>query len=251
MNYALCSAIGALVGVSELISRYKDEPMRVFTAWGAWFYIAVNCGAAAISLWLTRSFDLSFGAPEGQARTILQVLVSGLGAMAFLRSSFLKPKVDGKVRLLGPGAILDAFLLAAEESVDRRQGARRARIVAPIMAPISFNAAYKPLVEHCIELMQNMPTGKAQELRKSVQSLSREDATEASKTLRLGLKLMNAVGPKLLEEAVKSVVNFAEKPQGSQIASTVGQLPDSGSNAAIPPSEEFEEFGNGVQEGNK
>ncbi|TWG00341.1 hypothetical protein FHX73_114216 [Kitasatospora viridis] len=189
--------------------------MRVFAAWGAWFYIAINAAAAVLALWLTRSFDLSFGAQDEQSRMILQILVSGLGAMAFLRSSFANPKVEGKVKLLGPGAILDAFLRVAEESVDRRHGARRARIVAPIMAPISFTPSYRPLVEHCIELMPNMPAAKAQQLRKDVDSLSREDTSEAYKTLRLGLKLMNAVGPKLLDEAVKSVVNFADNSSES------------------------------------
>ncbi|MFI9101685.1 hypothetical protein ACIGXA_14295 [Streptomyces fildesensis] len=213
MNYVFCIAIGVIVGFSELVSRYKDEPLRVLSAWGTWFYLVLNGASAALALYLTCVFGLSFGATNPNSRTVVQVLASGLGAMALLRSSFANPKVDGKIKLLGPSAILEAFLHAAEDSVDRRQGVRRARIVAPIMAPISFDLAYKPLVEHCIALMQNMPDAKAQILRKDVQALAKEDIPEVHKTLRLGLKLLNAVGPKMLDEAVKSMGDSIKSPQ--------------------------------------
>jgi len=205
MPYFICACIGVAVGASELVTRYRDEPIKAFGAIAAWAYVAVNAGAAIGALYLVKTFQLSMGMKEAGSRAAVQVMVSGISAMAIVRSSIVNPKLDGKVKIVGPAAILDSFLNSATRSIDKRQGVRLSRKVTPIMQNVSFEAARRPLVDICIELMPNMPTAEVQQLRKEVAELAQEDETSLHKTLRLGFKLYKAVGENILREAVESL----------------------------------------------
>ena len=47
LDWVAVALLGGLVGTSELISRYKDDPWAAIRNWPARFYIAIN-GAASV-----------------------------------------------------------------------------------------------------------------------------------------------------------------------------------------------------------
>lgn len=55
--------IGVLVGVAELLSRYRDAPLSVLRAVAAPLYILVNGGFAVAALW---ALDLGDPPPVGR-----------------------------------------------------------------------------------------------------------------------------------------------------------------------------------------
>ena len=52
LDCAAAAVLGGVVGSSELISRYKDDPWAAIKSWPAIFYIAINCAASVCALGL-------------------------------------------------------------------------------------------------------------------------------------------------------------------------------------------------------
>lgn len=80
------AARGAIVGVSEIASRYRDEPMRATVSRYGLAYVAVNSLVAALVYGLLVRYPTQlFPAVAGDS--LLSALVAGFGAMVLLRSS--------------------------------------------------------------------------------------------------------------------------------------------------------------------
>src|ERR1700694_4733041 len=102
--YALVFVLGGLLGLTEILGRYIESPASALKSSGAFFYVLVNASASALALFL-----LARLAPE-ITNPITQVLLSVLGAMAFLRSSVFRAKVGNEDVAIGPAIILDTLL---------------------------------------------------------------------------------------------------------------------------------------------
>src|SRR5215213_8118995 len=83
----LVAAIGAFVGITDIIRRYRDSPQRAVATQPAWLYIAVNAAASMIALVLIWTFNWTFERDSPQATYVTQILVAGLSAMILFRSS--------------------------------------------------------------------------------------------------------------------------------------------------------------------
>src|SRR5260370_36236847 len=81
LDWAVVAVLGGVVGASELISRYKDNPWAAIKNWPAIFYIAINCAASVGALGLIHAYGWF-----GQSRWT-QVLMGGGSGMAFFRSA--------------------------------------------------------------------------------------------------------------------------------------------------------------------
>ena len=46
LDWAAAAVLGGLVGTSELISRYKDDPAASIKAWSGILYITINSAAS-------------------------------------------------------------------------------------------------------------------------------------------------------------------------------------------------------------
>src|SRR6185503_11135223 len=85
-NYFVVLAIGAVVGSTELMSRYRDAPFLPLLSLPGIVYIVLNGGAAILAYYL-----LGVVAPEqfggdAQKTQVYRVLLSSLGAMTIFRS---------------------------------------------------------------------------------------------------------------------------------------------------------------------
>jgi hypothetical protein len=52
----LAALLGALVGSTELVSRYKDAPLEALVTGPATFYVLMNAAVSALALWLAIEF---------------------------------------------------------------------------------------------------------------------------------------------------------------------------------------------------
>jgi hypothetical protein len=113
LDWVAVALIGGIVGTSELISRYKDDPWAAVRSWPARFYIGVNCAASMGALGLIHANGWF-----GPARWT-QILMAGVSAMAFFRTSLFVVRAGDRDVAVGPNGFLQIFLAAADRAVDR------------------------------------------------------------------------------------------------------------------------------------
>jgi hypothetical protein len=198
LDSAAAAVLGGVVGVSELISRYKDDPWAAIKSWPAAFYLAINSAASVGALLLM---------PEGWLglSRLLRILMAGVSAMAFFRTSLFVVRAGDRDIGVGPSGFLQLFLGAADRAVDRRRAAARSDAVARVMKGVDFTKASKALPFYCTGLMQNVSKEDQQELGRALKDLDERPADPNVKALRLGIELINVVGVDVLTTAVKSI----------------------------------------------
>ncbi len=205
MGYLLASCLGALVAFGELISRYRDSPRRALLGSApAWLYCAINAAASVAALSLIHMFHLTFG-QQGDGAEWVQVLVAGLSAMAFFRTSLFTVRQGDQDLGIGPVSFLQVILGAVDRAVDRRRASARAEEVGELMNGLSFDKSFVSLPAYCLALMQNVSSEDQKQLAQSVVVLREMQMPEPVKLRILGIYLLNAVGPAALQSAVKSL----------------------------------------------
>jgi hypothetical protein len=202
--YVAVAAFGAGVGASELIARYRDAPFLALRTGAARWYIFVNCAAALAAYTIIVSFDWSFGAEPGQ-KAWVQALVAGFSSMVFFRSSLLTMRIGDTDVPFGPGIFFQVLLFATDRECDRARAGPRSDLVNQIMKGVSFDQARDALPSYCFELMQNVPASEQQRFRQVVDALASSRMRDNVKVLNLGLMLMNVVGSRVLNAAVRAL----------------------------------------------
>jgi hypothetical protein len=206
--YALVSVLGAGVAIGELVSRYRDSPIRAVLTPSALLYVVINAGASAGALAIARAFDWHFGA-EGSANSaavqVTQALVAGFGAIAFFRSSLFIVRVGNQDVGMGPSAFLQSVLEAADRGVDRGEANVRSSVVSDVMQNVEFEKAFESLPAYCLALMQNVPEGVQTQVGRQVDAMRGGKMSDSAKALLLGLLLMNVVGGAVLRSAVSGL----------------------------------------------
>jgi hypothetical protein len=208
LAWFVVALLGGALGTAELMSRYRDSPIKAIGTWPAILYILINIGASAGAYALAQVFGWSF--PLGNAKTPASnewslVLICGLSAMALFRSSLFVRRVGDRDVGVGPISFLQVFLNAADAEVDRGRAVDRAAKVTAVMKNVRYEKAQKVLPPFCLALMQNLSDDVQRDLARSLQLLDGNSMPSDQKTRLLGLELVNVVGLAVLEHAVSSL----------------------------------------------
>ena len=206
VSYTICGVIGGATGIIELVSRYKDDPISAIRCNSAIVYIAVNIIASLISLLLLKTFAAELLGPSGDSATIItEILVAGLGAMGFLRTSIFNISVASERVAVGPAALLEVLLSAADRAVDRQRASARATAVDDMgWDCVSYKKAKVALPAYCFALMQNVSAKEQTIVSKHINTLEGDKLstlTSKQKLRLVVLALMNVVGETVLKEA--------------------------------------------------
>ncbi|WP_327000986.1 hypothetical protein OHA72_38465 [Dactylosporangium sp. NBC_01737] len=215
-SYLISFALGGLVSLGEVISRYRDRPVAALKTPGAFVYLALNGVAGVCALWMARTFNVTFGAQGASAETV-QLLVASLGAIAFLRTSLFIVRVGDADVGIGPSSVLTTLLNAADRSVDRKRAASRSKEVVDLMKNVDFMAASIALPTLCLALLQNLDPDDQQALAEDINSLVQSPMSDRQKSLALGLKLMNLAGPEVLRSAVEALGDEIQRVQVARV----------------------------------
>lgn len=202
---------GAAVGAAELISRYKDNPMRALLTAPGFFYVFLNAAGSGIALYLIYVFRGQLGFvdetgkwPDDPGTLVKAVLIAGSASLVFFRSAIFKFRVGDSDLAIGPSIVLDTLSAAADRAVDRNMAGPRAVLVHELMADIAFEKAAAILSQHCVALMQNVSSEESQRIVGIMNKLRADkDIPDKIKTLNLGLALLSVVGEKVLRTAVE------------------------------------------------
>lgn len=198
------AGLGALIGITDIISRYRDEPDNALGTLPSAFYLFVNALASALTLASVRAFGWNFGL-QGQQAAWTQVLVAGFGAMAILRTSLWNIQVGDQTVPIGLKSFLDTILGTVDRAVDRKRAQQRATSVSTIMKDVDFDKSAQALPSYCFGLLQNLAPDEQDKFARKVALLTAAPMNNRVKALLLGLSLMNLVGEKVLETAVANL----------------------------------------------
>ncbi|MBU8900999.1 hypothetical protein KRR26_35930 [Corallococcus sp. M34] len=203
--------------MGELVSRYRDMPFKAVANRYAVFYIGLNAVASALALLAILSLSIDFGMGAGNASTkqglvqMVQVLVAGFGAMAVFRSSAFVARIGDQDVGIGPSAFLNILLGSTDRAVDRHRAKARAECVAKSMKDVSFLQTNVALPTLALALMQNLPKEEGEKLAAELDSLRKDETlSDGTKSLCMGLALMNAVGEGVLTAAIDAVKTTLE-----------------------------------------
>lgn len=197
--------IGALVATGELTSRYKDDPVKAIFSVPAGVYVAINGLASVGALALAHVFGWHFGATDGRIR-IIQVLVTGFGAIALFRTSLFNVTVEDQVIGAGPSILLNVILTAVDRAVDRGRALDRSQKVTEIMKDISFDDSADSISLFCFELMQNALPADKDVITATISKLRdplNKAVPDQVKSYIFGLSLLGLVGEKVLRDAIQ------------------------------------------------
>jgi len=203
-DYAAVAILGALVGIAELASRYRDAPRDALYTRPAVVYVVLNTAASLMALALIRGYGWTFGSSGGSQRWT-QLLVAGVGAMALFRTSLFTVRAGDRDIGVGPGSFFQIFRDSADREVDRLRAGERSRVVGKVMNGVAYQKASQGLIPYCLALMQNVPTEEQQKVIHAVKLLDSEKIDEDIKVRILGLHLLNVIGPDVLSSAVEAL----------------------------------------------
>lgn len=206
LPYFFTGVIGAIVAISEIVSRYRDDPLDATTSRAGVAYILINVGVSACVLFLIRDVFAALGTPDPGAefqQTVTYILVAGASAMAILRTSLMTVHVYGNDIQVGLAAIIDVFRVAVDRDVDRLRAGPRAKNVAKTMDNVSFERARTTLTSAALSSMQNVSADERAQIEQRIAAIAQQaDRSDSSKAIELGLILGSVVGFENLETLV-------------------------------------------------
>lgn len=218
----ISAVLGVLLAISELVARYRDDPAAAILSIPAVVYVTANAAAGAGALYLIRVFGWSFGT-TGAAREVSQVLVAGLGSAALFRASFFNIPAGEQIIAVGPSAILNIILAAADRAVDRQRAVIRAARAAELMNEISFNDSAEELLAYCTAAMQNASPGEAKAIENRISELRGKGLSDRVKSCILGLELLTLVGDQVLRQ-ITGQLKAAQEESTSASGLTTAEL---------------------------
>jgi hypothetical protein len=205
----IVGGLGACVGGGEVVSRYRDAPMRALTSLPGIFYVVLNAVVAVAALGFVRTFDLKFGLAadtSGNQLRWVRIIAAGTGAMAVMRSALFTVRAGEQDVAVGPAGFLQIIMGAVDREVDRKRAQERAPLVNEIMFGIAFEKAVNALPAFCFALMQNLDEDDQERFGEQLKGLrDAQGMADDAKCLNLGLALMNVVGEEVLRAAVEQL----------------------------------------------
>lgn len=195
---------GAFLGLSELINRYNSFN-KIFKNLYSWIYIGINFLASISVYFIIKKYKFNIGSIGEHEIGI--IIFAGLGAMAFLRSSFFNYKsANGQVIAVGPAAILTVFLRAAESEFDRIISNENVNLISKLMKGIPFMSASQDLPLIILAAMRALSSEEQKTLSDDILKLVNDStSTTEAKNIAMGTILIKYTGLELLTTAVKSL----------------------------------------------
>ncbi len=204
LGYVVAALLGALVGVVEVLQRYRAEPFRALSnLWGLG-YTAFNGGVALIAFFvLTRASQLTDDTAD--LDLLSSSAAAGFGSAAVLRAKLMNIKLgDGKELALGPELIVQTFLSVIDRELDRYRARERYTIVRELFAGIDFELAKARLPLQVFGAMQTVSEEENEKLMARIAEVDGLKTIDSQdKAYQLGFYLLDLVGEEFLTDVLK------------------------------------------------
>lgn len=196
-TYYLLLAIvfGAMVGASEIMSRYRDEPFRAIFSPPGRIYMLLNGLISAFAYLLLLKYR-SAVLPALSTDNLMTSVFAGFGAMMFMRSKLFSFRTEGGESFsVGPDAVLSTFLNSVNRRVDRFLSDIRQDIVYQEAVTILRPEDAPKFLEIYLTAYQNIPADEKKGLAEDIQAvLNRTDLDPKLKLMAISFGFMNIGG---------------------------------------------------------
>jgi hypothetical protein len=244
---------GGLVGISEIASRYRDEPLKAVMSPYGLIYCLLNGYIAVLAFFLIIHFPGTFGSLS--KNDFLAALTAGFGSTIVMRSRIAIIKTaDGNEESVGPDYVIKIILQIIDTNIDRWRAVRRQVILGKNLAAIKklgdFSTAWLYL-SASLFAFQNLDDARKKTLRDTYNDYQTQKAgSEDIKRLGLGFIFLTLVGESNFSAVIENAANLSSDAPATSILNlptpsvpadlatptpAVPPLKDSASGSSIPP----------------
>lgn len=203
--YCAAGALAALASASELMARFKDEPLKVLLRLSGATYLVLNAALAAVVL-----LGLRFASePKTATLALEQVFLAGFGARVIARTKVVGFRgKDGEAEEIGPGAAFEQLLAAVSREADRDRAAERLDAVSSLLEGIPWEWARVAFVAEMAGAMQDLTEAEQTHIKENFGVIAGSaDLDDATRLDLLGFLVLNYAG----EEFLKRLVTLYKK----------------------------------------
>lgn len=187
---------GALVAVSEISSRYKDEPLQACLSPYGIVYVVLNGTISLAALVLILHFNAQFGSIANDP--ILAALTAGFGSSAVMRTRLAVLKGDdNKDVSIGPDFVLKILLSTVDKYVDRYRAVRRQALVVELLDKMRGLGPFKDAanyLSYALLAFQNIDPAFKEQLSQTFNSYDRAVLPIDIKFMAMGFIFIDLVG---------------------------------------------------------
>jgi ABC-type transport system involved in multi-copper enzyme maturation permease subunit len=199
---------GALVGLSEILSRYRDEPILAATTASGVAYLMLNGVIALAAFAVMRRYSTAVF-PAVKDDLFLTAIVAGFGGMTVFRSKlFTYRATDGKEYAIGPAIVLDTVLRTIDHKIDRRRATERQARVTAAFAELNDFEHVSNYIEASLNSFQNLTIDEKREITDVIEQYRKSVWPAELKIMALGFAFLNIAGEENFDEVVRNVRAF-------------------------------------------
>jgi len=228
--YCYTFMLGMATAFAEIISKFRDEPIKTLRMPHALLYHMLNGAIAAFALKILVVFSGPEVIANGQAQ-FKSVVAAGLGSMLIMRSKLFNIKqLGGEDIAFGPEQIVKIYFRFMEAAIDRVRAQDRIEFVKKHLGNINPAKVFE-YSETMLLASQALEDKARQECIQGIQQLNTGNlATLSAKTrsYRLGFLLLNNMGEDFVTKVFENAPPdwLLEAPvQESKAPTIVDKLP--------------------------
>jgi hypothetical protein len=181
----LSGVLGISVGIAEIVSRYRDEPMRALRSAPALTYLGLNALVSVCAYGLLTHYSKTLF-PALAKDPLMRSVTAGFGAMAVLRSKFFTLRTEkGEDVGVGPDAAISAFLSTADRGIDRARAKRRLDLVFKSAGKVSRVEYVKDFIKVSLLSFQNLSDSEKEEINKKIDDIYADNSKFPNSDLKL------------------------------------------------------------------
>jgi hypothetical protein len=215
--FVLAVAVGAAVGLSELLSRYRWSLGSILSSVAGWGYLMLNGAVAALAY--RAALDWGFGTVLQGKPEHWRVLLVAVGAMFLLRSSLAQVRFGSHDVGIGLVTILEVFSRRAERRLDQVIASERWSKVDKACTKLTYRAtqAYWSAVSDTALASQS--EAERATFRSTVEKIDGMPVDDDTKMRLLAMALWELLGNKLFETvANEASVRFKSEIEADRSA---------------------------------
>jgi hypothetical protein len=204
----LASVLGMVLAGSEILSRFRDQPVRAALSQPGIIYLLVNALISALVYGLLVRFEASL-IPAIKTDHLLGAIIAGLGAMAILRSKFFAFQTQAGDNIsIGPDVIATAYLDTANRSIDRERAVSRLSLVFSLTKDRVPPADAESALVLSLGSFQNLSKDELKDVKDQIAATYADvGLNELQKFQAVCFGLVNLGGERVLRQVVTNILS--------------------------------------------
>jgi len=209
----LCALVafvsGCSVGFSEILSRYRDEPLRATGNRYGLTYLGINGFISLAAFGVLRHYPSAIF-PKIADDNFMASIVAGFGAMAVMRSKlFIFRSDDGKEYPIGPAIVIETILRVVDRKIDRFRAAQREQRVFSSLRNIgNFEQAADYLTASLLAF-QNLSQDEKRDIAAVIQQYREQKSWPPPlKTMAMGFAFLTIAGEENFDQVVNDLTTY-------------------------------------------